>query len=140
MGLTACQSACSNLVMASTICKGRLNFGLVSIPIKLSRAARAEKIHMHKLQRETGMRVRQVFVPTESETRWDQHTSMEQSPQLPAIPQPTPGRGNDGTTARAVSAAAPTEPPVDRPQGRGTQTPGLSREDIVHGFEYEKDR
>ena len=49
--------------MASTIWKGRLNFGLVSIPIKLFRAARPEKIHMHKFQRETGARVRQVFVP-----------------------------------------------------------------------------
>ena len=52
--------------MASTIWKGRLNFGLVSIPIKLSRAARAEKVHMHKLQRSTGSRVRQVFVPVEA--------------------------------------------------------------------------
>src|SRR5579863_8929674 len=101
--------------MAATIWKGRLSFGLVSIPIKLSRAARAEKIHMHKLQRETGTRVRQVFVPTERETQWDQHASKEQSPQLPATPQPTHGRGNDGTTAPAVSAATPTELPVDRP-------------------------
>lgn len=95
---------------------------------------------MHKLQRETGTRVRQVFVPTESETRWDQHASEERSPQLPATPQPTHGRGNDGTTAPAVSAAAPMAPPVDRPQETGTRSPGLSPEDIVHGFEYEKDR
>jgi DNA end-binding protein Ku len=127
--------------MASTIWKGRLNFGLVSIPIKLSRAARAEKIHMHKLQRETGTRVRQVFVPTESDTRWNhQHPSKEQSPQLPATPQPTHGRGNDGMTAPVVPAAASMAPPVDRPQETGTRSPGLSSEDIVHGFEYEKDR
>src|ERR1700739_4845661 len=105
--------------MASTIWKGRLNFGLVSIPIKLFRAARAEKIHLHKLERQTGTRVRQVFVPTDMETGF----------QLPATPQPTHGRGNDETTAPAVSAAAPIAPPVDRPQETGTRSPGLSRED-----------
>ena len=121
--------------MASTIWKGRLNFGLVSIPIKLSRAARAEKIHMHKLQRETGTRVRQVFVPTESDTLPD-----EELPELPATPQPAQGRRNDGMTVPAVTPTPSIAPPVNRPQETAPRSSGLAREDIVHGFEYEKDR
>src|SRR5438552_1705832 len=49
--------------MASTIWKGHLTFGLISIPIKLVRAARTEKVRMHHLQRGTGARVQQALVP-----------------------------------------------------------------------------
>src|SRR2546425_11112205 len=37
--------------MAVTVWKGHLTFGLVSIPIRLFRAARAEKISFHQLYR-----------------------------------------------------------------------------------------
>jgi DNA end-binding protein Ku len=106
--------------MASTIWKGRLNFGLVSIPIKLLRAARAEKIHMHKLQRETGTRVRQVFVPAE------QALLEEKIPGEKLSREPE---------ARAVQVRDDTEPHEEL-----APTPGLSRADVVHGFEYEKDK
>ncbi len=86
-----------------------MNFGLVSIPIKLFRAARAEKIHLHKLQRETGARVRQVFVP--------------ESPKIPDATLPEPRH----------------EPPEER-TSTPPPAPGLSRPEIVHGFEYEKDQ
>lgn len=102
--------------MASTIWKGRLNFGLVSIPIKLSRAARAEKVHMHKLQRATGSRVRQVFVP--------------------AAPAP------DEKETPEVVQEAPRRPELVAPREEfaGAPANAVSRTDIVHGFEYEKDR
>jgi DNA end-binding protein Ku len=127
--------------MASAIWKGRLNFGLVSIPIKLFRAARAEKIHMHKLQRETGMRVRQVFVPSDSEARLDQRLEKQQpAPQVEVTPHPTPVRNEKQPGARAGIAAPLKDLAVDRPQDTATPNAGLSNEDIVHGFEYEKDR
>src|SRR5437870_2981866 len=37
--------------MASTVWKGQLSFGLVSIPVRLYRAARAEKISFRQLHR-----------------------------------------------------------------------------------------
>src|SRR5271169_5062632 len=37
--------------MAATVWKGHLTFGLVSIPVRLYRAARAEKVSMHQLYR-----------------------------------------------------------------------------------------
>jgi DNA end-binding protein Ku len=108
-------------VMTATIWKGRLNFGLVSIPIKLVRAARAEKIHMHKLQRATGSRVHQVFVPAASA-----HETTEPAP------RPAPA-------ARDHQPAAPAQPHKEH-ETETEQQPALSRQDIVHGFEYEKDR
>jgi DNA end-binding protein Ku len=105
--------------MASTIWKGRLNFGLVSIPIKLSRAARAEKIHMHKIQRETGNRVRQVFVPRE--------TAALPEP-APELPEQAPGKIPPSPVPTSVAKHAVAEPAP------------LSRDEIVQGFQYEKDR
>ncbi|MEJ7609497.1 MAG: aldolase/citrate lyase family protein, partial [Bryobacteraceae bacterium] len=46
--------------MATTLWKGHLTFGLVSIPVKLYRAARAEKVSFRQLQAGTGKRVRQA--------------------------------------------------------------------------------
>lgn len=94
--------------MASTLWKGHLTFGLVSIPIKLFRAARAEKVHMHNLQRETGTRVRQVFVPADD--------TPETERRLPA-PQPLQ------TVQEPHESRAP-----------------VARQDLVRGFEYEKDK
>lgn len=102
--------------MASTIWKGRLNFGLVSIPIKLSRAARAEKIHMHKLQRTTGSRVRQVFVPASAPA--------EVEPGIEPAPLHETKRPALVLPREEAAPVAPTAVP---------------RAEIVHGFEYEKD-
>src|SRR5665213_4593934 len=37
--------------MATTVWKGHLTFGLVSIPVRLFKAARAEKISFHRLRK-----------------------------------------------------------------------------------------
>lgn len=51
--------------MASTIWKGHLTFGLVSIPIRVHAAARSERIHLNQLHRECHSRVRQpLYCPT----------------------------------------------------------------------------
>jgi DNA end-binding protein Ku len=110
--------------MAATIWKGRLNFGLVSIPIKLFRAARAEKIHMHKLQRESGLRVHQVFVPVENASSPEKPTEKQLLPDTPVKPESTVVHGAGNEPAGSAAAA----------------TPGLSPKEIVHGFEYDTDR
>jgi DNA end-binding protein Ku len=115
--------------MASTIWKGRLNFGLVSIPIKLTRAARAEKVHMHKVQRTTGARVRQVFVPTAAPIEPPPREEAEEDE-----PEETPR----GRTVAPISAAM--TPGVPAPVVPRVEPGALGKADIVHGFEYEKDR
>ena len=47
--------------MATSIWKGHLTFGLVSIPVKLYRAARAEKVGFRQVHQATGTRVRQAL-------------------------------------------------------------------------------
>src|SRR3954454_9930713 len=47
--------------MATSVWRGHLTFGLVSIPVKLYRAARAEKVGFRQVHEETGTRVRQAL-------------------------------------------------------------------------------
>jgi len=47
--------------MASTIWKGHITFGLVSLPVKLVAAARSETIHFNQLHKADNSRVRQVL-------------------------------------------------------------------------------
>ena len=58
----ACRSKQEELLtMATTIWKGHLSFGLVSIPVKLCRAARAEKMASRQVHEASGSRVRQAL-------------------------------------------------------------------------------
>ena len=117
--------------MASTIWKGLLTFGLVSIPVKLFRAARAEKIHMHNLERGTGARVRQLLVP-DREPLPGKPASIPAGPVLaskiiPARTSPAPEPPPQSGAAAQTGSAAPP----DR---------GIQRAELVRGFEYEKDK
>jgi DNA end-binding protein Ku len=47
--------------MATSAWKGHLTFGLVSIPVKLYRAARADKVELRQVHQRTGTRVRQAL-------------------------------------------------------------------------------
>jgi DNA end-binding protein Ku len=102
--------------MAATIWKGHLTFGLVSIPVKLFRAARAEKIHMHRLDRQTGSRVRQVFVPRD-------------------MPAETAAVTQSGPALVDFKKPLATPEPEPREENRT-----LPPSEIVHGFEFEKDK
>jgi DNA end-binding protein Ku len=115
--------------MASTIWKGHLTFGLVSIPVKLFRAARAEKIHMHHLQRETGARVRQVFVPAE-----------DAATDLPAVPDLPPPAAPVVSREVPKQPVATTLPPLPAAREHAVQPAPISRSSMVQGFEYEKDK
>src|SRR3954462_9109231 len=47
--------------MAVAVWKGRLRFGLLTLSVKLYRAAKAEKISFRQLQKTTGARVRHTL-------------------------------------------------------------------------------
>ena len=115
--------------MASTLWKGHLSFGLVSIPIKLVRAARAEKVHMHNVHRQTGSRVRQVFVPTAAE---EPAVPASAEPEPPARPSTVvPFTRQREPVREAALSIAPPPAPLPR---------GVPKEDLVRAFEYEKDK
>ena len=109
--------------MAATIWKGHLTFGLVSIPIKLFRAARAEKVHMHRIQRETGARLRQVFVPQTQEPF-----------AFPAPPATAAAPGPSLVSPRKAPPAIPSTTLPPQPNFPTTLPPS----DIVKGYEFEK--
>src|SRR2546423_501546 len=51
--------------MASTVWKGYIAFGLISIPVRLFAAARDERVSFNQIHRECNTRIRQqVFCPT----------------------------------------------------------------------------
>src|SRR5258705_10464920 len=102
--------------MASTIWKGHLTFGLISIPIKLVRAARAEKVRMHHLQRGTGARVRQVLVPAT-----DDPVSEQEGLSLVAA---------KGTLAKDYTPTTEEAPSYK----------GITRSELGRGLKHQKDR
>ena len=112
--------------MTATIWKGRLNFGLVSLPIKLVRAARAEKIHMHKLQRDTGSRVRQFYVAADE-------APAREAPAKALAEKEEEDRGKVHEVAKGSHKHA-------EPEAAKGKAPALSNKDIVQGYEYEKGR
>lgn len=132
------------------------------------RAARAEKVHMHLLHRQTRDRVRRVFVPAEN---MDSDEASDFSPGRTADAAPLP--------QQAISAESIDKPrridqgavlperkhvPDGAPPGAGVrdvlpakgeeegfryeeaapsdgaQRPGFPKADLVRGFEYEKDK
>lgn len=124
--------------MASTVWKGHLTFGLVSIPIRLFRAARSEKTPLRQLYRPKRQPAPPIEFPLIGED------------ELP------PRHGAQGARSESLSnvaafrprqesepAAPPPEPPVSRIR-QAAIVPGLEepvpQRELVKGYEYEKDR
>jgi DNA end-binding protein Ku len=108
--------------MAATVWKGHLTFGLISIPIKLYRAARAEKVTFRQLHRDDYARVRQTYV--RDEPRGEFPTGYEEDP-----PRVTQKR--IGAKLAPALPPAPVLPPAPAE---------VSRAEIVKGYEYTPDR
>ena len=53
--------------MASTVWKGYISFGLVSFPVRLFSAARAETVHFHMLHKKDLSRVKEVWFCAEED-------------------------------------------------------------------------
>lgn len=105
--------------MASTVWRGYISFGLISIPVRLFRAARAERVGLRRLYRA--------------------------APE-PALPQQIPPQQRGPVPIRKAEreeATAPAEPilsPVRQGSIRSETDEVVAREEVVKGFEYEKGR
>src|SRR5258706_9568505 len=99
--------------MAVTVWKGHLTFGLVSIPIRLFRAARREKISFHQLHVVQADRQRE---------------SGGQAISLPH--EPSEAEEHEPAPVSRIRQGAFT---------REDQTP-IPASQLVKGYEYEKDR
>jgi len=127
--------------MATTIWKGHLTFGLVSIPVKLYRAARPEKVSFRQLHAATGTRVRQALIAEtgaepEPELTPDE-PSLPRKGALRRAPEPEPFVAPAREPIRSFGAkVAPIQPePVPDSQPRE-----IARSEIAKGYEYAEDR
>ena len=118
--------------MAATVWKGHLSFGLVSIPVRLYRAARAEKVSFRQLHR-----------PAQSE---DQERSEPKPPVAEPIPIRPVQRAGVQAIHEVMSDAARVLPPqsVVAPV-RNTPTSAenaqpISRSEIGKGYEYQPEQ
>jgi DNA end-binding protein Ku len=113
--------------MAVTVWKGHLTFGLVSIPVRLVRAARHESVGFHQLYRpEPSARSQAPSAPPRPDAREDREEEDTDSSEnrIEAVPTPAP-------FTRVQQAAYLPE--------AQTQAP-IPRENLVKGYEYEKNR
>src|ERR1041385_762307 len=118
--------------MASTVWKGYLTFGLVSIPVRLVKAARAERVSLRQLYRPKRT---QTIEPPRLET------PPPPPPRFPEIRMTAP----PSVAARQMPASE-SEPEV-RPVKRVFEAESaleapleVPPSDLVKGFEYERGR
>src|SRR5882724_11968438 len=110
--------------MAVTVWKGHLTFGLISIPVRLQRAARRERISLHQLHRREQ--------PGESDD-----AELQPDSTFDAV-IPSPGR-SPSTPEQPAADLAPVERVRQGLFAREDQPP-IPRQEIVKGYEFEKDR
>lgn len=124
--------------MATTVWHGHLTFGLVSIPVRLFKAARSEKIRFHQLHKSN----RQPLPPSEPARL--EPVPLRQQP-------PAPGRATMSDRANIAQTAA--APPIEEytrvrqsafvpsPASAGEIEPKpVPRNELVKGFEYGKNQ
>jgi DNA end-binding protein Ku len=125
--------------MAATIWKGHLTFGLISVPVKLVRAARAEKVSFRQLHGADYSRVRQTYVrDPEPEVRGsaeiEEINEIEEAPvRTGAKPAPAPAVAAMRAQPQAIPLPQGPAPPPQAPQP-------VSRQDLVKGYEIARDR
>ncbi|MBC8166381.1 MAG: Ku protein [Bryobacteraceae bacterium] len=133
--------------MATAIWKGFLTFGLVSIPIKMFRAARPEKVSFRQLQAGTGARVRQSLVVSPgsapaapgSDKDLDEDEEERESP-LPAR-EVAQAAGSSRTSPFVVPSPAPPSPALAAATLPAISQPReIPRSEIVKGYEYARDQ
>ena len=119
--------------MASTVWKGQLTFGLVSMPIRLTRAARPERV-----------KLRQLYRPARGT-----ETPPQMAPKILERGHPFPPSGArlepaQYNAAKVVRAAEPPDPvpvtPVRRVFQPADEDVALGAADLVKGYEYDKDQ
>jgi DNA end-binding protein Ku len=115
--------------MTATVWKGHLTFGLVSIPVRLVRAARAERMKLRQLYRP-----RTAVAPELNEE------------QAAAAPPSRAPQGRLGAPEQLAAKTAPSEPapehvaPVRRVFQSGDENVDVAPADLVKGYEYDKGR
>ena len=117
--------------MAATVWKGQLMFGLVSIPVRLHRAARAEKVSFRQLHRTT---------PAEEQESGAEAPVAEP---IPIRPVQRAGVQAIHEVESGVAHVAPPQPlvaPVHNTPTSAEDAQPIPRSEIVKGYEYQPEQ
>lgn len=109
--------------MAMAVWKGLLRFGLLTLSVKLYRAAQAEKISFRQLHKATGARVRHTVC-----VDFDHVDAAITANEIPAEETVEQTGANAISTMQAVAPHA------------GMRSAAVKREELVKGYEYENGR
>ncbi|MBV8866903.1 MAG: Ku protein [Acidobacteriaceae bacterium] len=120
--------------MASTVWRGYISFGLVSIPVRLFRAARAERISLRRLYRRPEKEEQDEMV---EERNARSSRSAGTSLEHPQLERPL---SDDPGSSRHAVTAEPALTPVKQISVRNGSGEILPSKSIVKGYEYQKDR
>ncbi|MEJ7607096.1 MAG: Ku protein [Bryobacteraceae bacterium] len=128
--------------MATTIWKGHITFGLVSIPVKLYRAARPEKVSFRQLHAATGKRVRQALIaePAPENEEEPERLPLARSATTRVAPDPVPFIATAPTPMNLKGSWSTSSPHFVREPEPQSQPNIISRAEILKGYEYEPDR
>ena len=107
--------------MTPAVWKGLLRFGLLTMPVKLYRAAQAEKVSFRQVHKQTGARVRHSLC-----------TDGDRLDALSAAKDPV----GQVVMAKGKPTSAPT--PLSAPATADVQPATVSRNDLAKGYEFEK--
>ncbi|MFL6352880.1 MAG: Ku protein [Bryobacteraceae bacterium] len=121
--------------MASTVWRGFITFGLISIPVRLFRAARPERISFRRLYREqpengTG-RPQRGLVTARKELPVERLSASTRGAEPIVTPSAKSGRGVE---------QEPVLAPLEQVSVRKGTDEVVSNRSVVKGYEYEKDR
>lgn len=119
--------------MASTVWRGYISFGLISIPVRLFRAARAERVGLRRMYRA------EAATPSEIPAR---RTVIEpsQSTVAPAEPLRRGEAVSEPSVTPFLTRVQPILTPVKQASVRSETDEVLPERSIVKGYEYEKGR
>lgn len=110
--------------MASTVWRGYVTFGLISIPVRLFRAARAERVSFRRLHRQEPNQTLRIQAPQEPST----------------LRQRAEVHGANVIEPEPIEAVQPILSPVRQASVRHDTGELLPQQTIVKGYEYEPDR
>jgi len=114
--------------MASTVWRGFISFGLISIPVKLFRAARAERVSFRRLYRPKASGPEK---PSDEDNQGEDDAEPAEQPMA-------------NRRSAAISIATPPTAPALEPLRQASIREGnddpVDPASVVKGYEYEKDR
>jgi DNA end-binding protein Ku len=116
--------------VASTVWRGYISFALISIPVRLFRAARPERISLRRLYRQPDdeQEREQIAGPREAPSATSTESGLGRPPTEPQA------------SSLPVAAPEPVLTPVKQVAIRNGDGEVLSPKSIVKGYEYDKDR